>query len=94
MTLRPLVVCAAAAVALAGCGKMGPLERPGPILGRAPASGGADAGADPARAVRTVDPRAYDDRPLPPRTLPVDSQPSATSAAPQGAIPDPYQTPR
>jgi hypothetical protein len=93
MTLRPLAVCTIAALVLAGCGKMGALERPGPILGRAPASN-VDAGADPARAVRTVDPRAYDDRPLPPRTLPVDSQPSATSGAPQGAIPDPYQNPR
>jgi hypothetical protein len=91
MTLRPLAICAIAALALAGCGKLGDLERPGPMVGR---GSGVDAGADPTRAVRTVDPRTYDDRPLPPRTVPIDSHPSATSSAPQGALPDPYQNPR
>lgn len=80
------------AVTLAGCGKMGPLERPGPMFG---SGAGADAGADPSRAVRTVDPRQrQQDAPAPPRTMPVDSNPSPTSVAPQGAIPDPYANPR
>ena len=92
MTLRSLAILAAAGLALAGCGKLGALERPGPMVGR---GSNADAGAEPGRAIRTIDPRNnYDDRPLPPRTVPVDSAPSATSSAPQGALPDPYQTPR
>ncbi|MFN3513121.1 MAG: hypothetical protein ACK41C_08760 [Phenylobacterium sp.] len=92
MTLRPTTVLAlVAALAAAGCGKLGELERPGPLLGGAT---GADAGPEPARTVRTVDPRSHDDRPLPPRTLPIDSQPSATSSTPQGALPDPYNNPR
>lgn len=93
MTLRPFAICAIAAMTLAGCGKMGVLERPGPLFGDPPAAS-AGAASAPARSVRTVDPRTFDDRPLPPRTVPVDSQPSATSSAPQGALPDPYQTPR
>lgn len=92
MTLRVLAVVAASAVALAGCGKLGDLERPGPMFG---SGSGADAGADPNRSMRTIDPRNnHDDRPLPPRTVPIDSAPSATSSAPQGALPDPYQNPR
>jgi hypothetical protein len=92
MTLRGLAIVAVSAAALAGCGKLGDLERPGPMIG---SGSGADAGAQPGRSMRTIDPRSnHDDRPLPPRTLPVDSQPSATSSAPQGALPDPYQNPR
>lgn len=92
MTLRHLAIVAVAGLALAGCGKLGALERPGPMLGKA---SGVDAGPEPGRAVRTIDPRNnYDDRPLPPRTVPIDSAPSATSSAPQGALPDPYQNPR
>ena len=90
MTLRILAI-AAVALALAGCGKMGALERPGPLMGK---GSGADAGSDPGRAIRTVDPRNRDDAPVPPRTQPIDSAPSATSSAPQGAIPDPYARPR
>jgi hypothetical protein len=93
MTLRHLAILAAASLALAGCGKLGALERPGPLMGAK--GSGVDAGPEPGRAVRTVDPRNnYDDRPLPPRTVPIDSAPSATSSAPQGALPDPYQTPK
>ena len=92
MTLRPLAILAVAALALSACGKQGALERPGPMVGR---GSGVDAGAEPGRAVRTVDPRNnFDDRPVPPRTAPIDSAPSATSSAPQGALPDPYQNPR
>ena len=95
MKLRPLVAIALiGAAALAGCGKMGALERPGPMTGRAT---GADAGADPGRAVRTIDPRnrTRDDTPLPPRTAPIDgSGQNPTAVAPQGALPDPYANPR
>lgn len=90
---RPLVAIAliGAAVAIAGCGKLGDLERPGPMVG---GGGGADAGPSPARSVRTVDPRSRDDRPAPPRTLPIDSAQNPTASAPQGALPDPYANPR
>lgn len=92
MTLRPLAVLALVAISLAGCGKLGALERPGPMAGR---GSGVDAGAEPGSTIRTIDPRNnFDDRPLPPRTVPVDSAPSATSSAPQGALPDPYQNPK
>ena len=92
MTLRPLVAIALiGAAALAGCGKMGPLERPGPMVG---AGSGADAGADPGRTIHTVDPRNRDDRPAPPRTLPIDSAQNPTATAPQGVLPDPYANPR
>ncbi|MBA4010590.1 MAG: hypothetical protein C0481_01865 [Phenylobacterium sp.] len=92
MNLHPLAMIALiGAAALAGCGKMGELERPGPMFGK---GSGADAGADPTRAVRTVDPRTRDDRPAPPRTLPIDSAQNPTASAPQGALPDPYANPR
>lgn len=92
MNLRPLATIALiGAAALAGCGKMGELERPGPMFGR---GSGVDAGAEPPRSVRTVDPRTRDDRPAPPRTLPIDSAQNPTASAPQGALPDPYANPR
>jgi len=92
MTLRSLaVVLTIGATALAGCGKLGQLERPGPMAGR---GSGADAGPSPARTVRTIDPRNRDDRPAPPRTLPIDSASDPSAVAPQGALPDPYANPR
>ena len=92
MTLRVAAIAVlTGALALAGCGKMGALERPGPLAGK---GSGADAGSDPGRAIRTVDPRNRDDAPVPPRPQPIDSAPSATSSAPQGALPDPYARPR
>ena len=64
MTRHPLVLAgapllvAALAAGLAGCGKVGQLERPGPLFG---AKTAADAEAaprqDPNRPVETVDPR-------------------------------------
>ena len=93
MTLRPLAAIALiGATAITGCGKLGDLERPGPLMGKG--SAGADAGASSTRAVRTVDPRNRDDRPAPPRTLPIDSAQNPTAPAPQGALPDPYANPR
>ena len=86
------------AIGLTGCGKVGQLERPGPMFGRAPGSPG-DLGAartqDPSRPVETVDPRDRSTDPSPPRTLPIPgSGPSATSVAPPSALPDPYANPR
>ena len=48
------VTAAALALGLSACGKLGELERPGPT----PTSGrDIDAGADPTRTIKTVDPR-------------------------------------
>ena len=87
----------AALVALAGCGKMGPLERPGPILGDAGAAPAAapPAGQDPNRPVSTVDPRDRTTNPAPPRSVPIEGGPNDPNAtAPQGALPDPFARPR
>ena len=86
------------AISLTGCGKVGQLERPGPMFGRAPGSPG-DLGAArtqvPSPQVETVDPRDRSTDPAPPRTLPIPgSGPSATSVAPPSALPDPYANPR
>lgn len=89
-----------AAAALAGCGKMGPLERPGPILGEpAGTTSAAVAGQsevrDPGRPVQTVDPRDQVTDPAPPRTLPVPgTSPNPTAPSPPSALPDPYARPR
>jgi len=48
----------ATALSLAGCGKLGDLERPGPV-------GGADAGPAATVKVRTVDPRDRNSDPSP-----------------------------
>ena len=65
MTLRPVAVAVlAGALALAGCGKLGELERPGPMFGKAATD--ADAGSASSRSVRTVDPRNRNDRPATP----------------------------
>lgn len=89
-----------AGLTLAACGKMGDLERPAPMWGAAPATSSAAADAeaeaqDPTRPVDTVDPRDRTTRNAPVRTLPIDGSGSDPSrAAPQGAIPDPYNNPR
>lgn len=88
-----------AAAGLSACGKVGQLERPGPLFG-AERNTTKDADAaqrkrDPARPVDTVDPRDRSTDPAPPRTLPIEgANPSATDTAPQGALPDPYSNPR
>lgn len=55
---------------LAACGKVGQLERPGPMLGKAtpvPAEGPAARPQDPNRPLETVDPRDRSNDPTPPR---------------------------
>ena len=90
----------ACATALSGCGKMGELERPGPLFGSGRnTTRGADEAErqaqDPTRPVNTVDPRERSADPAPSRTIPIDgTSPSPTGSAPQGALPDPYANPR
>lgn len=75
MTLRFLGTIATALLittGIAACGKLGELERPSPIFGNSDA----DAGPEPTRSVRTVDPRDPNSDPAPSRTGPVD--PTAT----------------
>lgn len=100
---RALALTAALTLAAlaAGCGKMGELERPGPLFGNE-SSTTRDAdeanrqAQDPSRPVDTVDPRERATDPAPPRTLPIPGQSAADPGrtAPQGALPDPYANPR
>ena len=82
--------------ALAGCGKWGTLERPGPLFGNG--AGVADQrrqAQDPNRPVQTIDPRDQSAATSPPRTLPIPgsgSNPTAVPALP-GSLPDPYANP-
>jgi hypothetical protein len=96
-------VCAAAlalAAPLAACGKMGELERPGPLNGVGTATTkGADEqvrqAQDPNRPVDTIDPRDRAIDPRPPRTLPIEgTAPDPNRTALPGALPDPYANPR
>ena len=94
MTLRPFVlisVLALAASALSGCGKMGELERPGPI-GRAGSN--ADAAVKPIRSIKTIDPRDTNSDPSPQRSAPIESTNDPMASGPQGALNDPYARPR
>jgi len=99
MNLRPFAIAALAAVTLAGCGKLGELERPGPLFGAGrnttrDADEETRQAQDPSRPVNTVNPRDRVSDPAPPRTIPIEGDtPSPTASGPQGAIPDPYANP-
>ena len=86
------------ATSIAGCGKVGQLERPGPMFGRtsptdADPTPGKPQGAS--RPMETVDPRDRSTEPSPARTVPIPgTSPGATGVAPQSALPDPYANPR
>jgi hypothetical protein len=104
MSLRTYALAASAALILsaplAACGKLGDLEKPGPLngAGRATdrqATAAARQATDPQRPVDTVDPRDRSDDPAPPRTLPIPSSgQDPFKAPPQGALPNPYTNPR
>jgi len=104
MSLRTLTRACAVVVILgaplAACGKMGELQKPGPLNGAGRAT---DRQAeeqrrqaqDPQRPVDTVDPRDRSIDPAPPRTLPIPgSGQDPTAPGPQGVIPNPYNNPR
>jgi len=89
-----------ASLALAGCGKTGELQRPGPLCGHG-RGGAAEAdeqtrqAQDPSRPVSTVDPRDQVTNPAPSRTVPIPGQsPNPTSQRPPTALPDPYANPQ
>ncbi len=88
------------ALALSACGKLGELDRPGPLngQGRATATQADEQvrqAQDPGRPVNTVDPRDRDSDPAPIRTTPIQgTNPGASAMPPQGALPDPYANPR
>lgn len=95
-TWTPLAVLILAA-GLAGCGKVGQLERPGPLFGQAhDMADPVDRDTrDPSRPVDTVDPRDRSTEAAPSRTVPIPGiGPSATDVAPAGVLPDPYANPR
>jgi predicted small lipoprotein YifL len=96
VTLAALIALSAG---LAACGKVGQLERPGPLFGAerntTQDADKAQRERDPSRPVDTVDPRDRSTDPAPPRTLPIPgTAPNPTAVAPQGALPDPYANPR
>ncbi|HEX2561163.1 hypothetical protein [Phenylobacterium sp.] len=99
MTPRLAIAGLIAATALAGCGKTGELQRPGPLFGAGRATTAdadeAERSQDPSRPVDTVDPRDRTADPAPPRTLPIEGGPQDPGRAPpQGVLPDPYNNPR
>jgi hypothetical protein len=95
-----LASLAAFAVALAGCGKTGELQRPGPLFGQGrsttkEADEQVRQAQDPSRPVNTVDPRDQAIDPAPPRTIPLQgTSPDPMKSGPPTAFPDPYSNPR
>jgi hypothetical protein len=102
MSLRPLILTAAAlamAAPLGACGRLGDLERPSPLTKNdrsttRRADDQARKGQEPQPAVDTVDSRDRSIDPAPPRTLPIPGTNDPNRLPPQGAIPDPYANPR
>jgi hypothetical protein len=104
MSLRTLTRASAVLLILGAplgaCGKLGELEKPGPLNGvEGATTRKADEqvrqATDPQRPADTVDPRDIFTDPSPPRTLPIEgTAPDPSKSAPQGALPDPYANPR
>ena len=99
MKAKTTIVLFALAAGLTACGKVGQLERPGPLFGAerntTEDADNAQRKQDPSRPVDTVDPRDRSTDPAPPRTLPIQgTSPDPTRSSPPGALPDPYANPR
>jgi predicted small lipoprotein YifL len=102
MSLRTLALASAAllmaSAPLAACGKLGDLEKPGPLNGAGRAT---DRQAeeqrrqaqDPQRPIDTVDPRDRSTDPAPPRAAPILGT-GQSPPPPPGALPNPYDNPR
>jgi hypothetical protein len=98
-SLRACAVALALAAPLAACGKLGQLERPGPLFGvESQTTQQADKrveATDPSRPVDTIDARDQALDPKPQRTLPIEgTNPDPNRTALPGALPDPYANPR
>ncbi|WP_309606839.1 hypothetical protein [Phenylobacterium sp.] len=97
---RTLAIVTVIAASLGACGKLGELQKPGPLNGAGRATTRAAdeqtrQAQDPSRPVDTIDPRDRSTDPAPPRTLPIGgSGNDPTRSAPAGALPDPYANPR
>lgn len=97
---RACAVLALLAAPLGACGKLGALEKPGPLNGAGRATDRQATeqqrqATDPERPVDTVDVRDRAIDPAPPRTLPIPgTPPDPTASGPPGALPDPYANPR
>lgn len=78
---------------LGACGKLGQLQRPGPLNGVGPAP---DRDVqDSTHPIDTIDPRDRDTAPAPPRTAPIDgSGQNPFALPPPGALPSPFDNPR
>ena len=102
MSLRTFTRAAAAllilSAPLAACGKLGELQKPGPLngAGRATERQAEEQrrqAQDPQRPVDTIDPRDRSIDPAPPRALPIAGS-GQSPAMPPGALPNPYNNPR
>ena len=82
------------AASLGACGKVGQLERPGPLFGAKVKAAEPSEKQDPTRPIDTVAPRDRSTDDGPPRSLPIPGTQSATNPAPATALPDPYARPR
>ena len=71
MIVRPLLLMAAAALALSACGKQGELERPGPIWGSIPQS---PAGSKAENIDPTSNNRSAREAPIPGTNDPIGAQ--------------------
>jgi hypothetical protein len=103
MSLRPLLIAGAAALmatALAGCGKLGQLEKPSALNGAGhsttrQADDAARRAQDPQAPMDTVDPRDRTIDPAPPRAVPIQGAGQDPFAAgPPGAFGNPFTNPR
>lgn len=99
--IRACALVAILAAPLGACGKLGELERPGPLngAGRATTREADEVQKnrqDPSRPVDTIDSRDQTTSPRPVRTLPIGGSGQDPSAAPpaSGTLPDPYNNPR
>jgi predicted small lipoprotein YifL len=97
LTLQACAVALALAAPLAACGKMGQLERPGPLFGKTPTAAEQKEVREVKREeeppIETIDRRDPDLNPFPERTAPIEGTAGANALPPPGALPNPYATP-
>jgi predicted small lipoprotein YifL len=100
-TFRVWAAALAVAAPLAACGKMGQLERPGPLFGKAPTAAESkeirEVNRQDVPPIETIDRRdPYSDLDLPPlpeRVAPIEGTYGPNALPPPGALPNPYATP-